>query len=181
MNKDDIQLLYEYDRWANSRVFQEASTLSVEQFTRDLGGGLRSVRDTLVHIIAGEWSWLAYWKEASPSPAFLADLRRRRDALFNPDAFPNVATVQLKWVEVEKELAEFVDRVTEEALCKMLPFRATQVKLVHLMEHVANHSTYHRGQIALMMRQLDAEPLATDFHVFLAEGRSVTPRQFKSF
>jgi uncharacterized damage-inducible protein DinB len=39
------------------------------------------------------------------------------------------------------------------------------------MQHVANHSTYHRGQIALMMRQLDAEPPATDFHVFLVEGR----------
>jgi uncharacterized damage-inducible protein DinB len=39
------------------------------------------------------------------------------------------------------------------------------------MQHLANHSTYHRGQVALMMRQLDAEPLATDFHVFLVESR----------
>jgi uncharacterized damage-inducible protein DinB len=42
------------------------------------------------------------------------------------------------------------------------------------MQHLANHSTYHRGQIALMMRQLNAEPLATDFHVFLVEGRRQT-------
>ncbi len=40
-----------------------------------------------------------------------------------------------------------------------------------MMQHLANHSTYHRGQVALMMRQLDAAPLATDFHVFLVEGR----------
>jgi hypothetical protein len=32
-----------------------ASELSAEQFTHDLGGSFRSVRDTLVHIIAGEW------------------------------------------------------------------------------------------------------------------------------
>jgi uncharacterized damage-inducible protein DinB len=57
----------------------------------------------------------------------------------------------------------------------MLPFRKTQVRLGHLMQHLANHSTYHRGQIALMMRQLNAEPLATDFHVFLVEGRRQTP------
>jgi uncharacterized damage-inducible protein DinB len=37
---------------------------------------------------------------------------------------------------------------------------------------MANHSTYHRGQVSLMMRQLGAEPTATDFHVFLVEGRS---------
>jgi hypothetical protein len=52
--KDDIQLLYEYDRWANNRVLQAASALSPEEFTRDLGGSLCSVRDTLVHIIGGE-------------------------------------------------------------------------------------------------------------------------------
>jgi uncharacterized damage-inducible protein DinB len=78
--------------------------------------------------------------------------------------------VQLKWAEVEKEQTEFVNQVTNELLEKMLPFRATQVRLAHLMQHLANHSTYHRGQLVLMMRQLDAEPVATDFHVFLAEG-----------
>ena len=129
------------------------------------------MRDTLVHIISGEWGWLAYWKEPIHSSAFLTDLRERRDALFSPDAFPNVAAVQLKWGEVEKELIEFVNHLTNESLERMLPLRSTQIRLAHLMQHLANHSTYHRGQVALMMRQLDAEPLATDFHEFLVEGR----------
>jgi len=34
------------------------------------------------------------------------------------------------------------------------------------MQHLANHSTYHRGQISLMMRQLAAAPVATDFACF---------------
>ncbi|PYX84395.1 MAG: hypothetical protein DMG70_06505 [Acidobacteria bacterium] len=92
----------------------------------------------------------------------------------HPDAFPNVAAVKLTWSEIEKEQTEFVDQVTNELLEKMLPFRTTQVKLVHLMQHLANHSTYHRGQVALMMRQLGAKPVATDFHVFLVEGRRET-------
>ncbi len=74
MNKDDIQLLYEYDRWANHRVLQAASTLTAEQFTRDLGGAFHSLRDTLVHIVAGEWGWLEYWNEPAPNDAFHADL-----------------------------------------------------------------------------------------------------------
>jgi uncharacterized damage-inducible protein DinB len=169
MTKDDIQLLYEYDRWANNRVLQAASALSVEKFTRDLGGSFRSVRDTLVHILGGEWIWLTYWNAPSHSHAFLAELRTRRDALFNPNEFPNVAAVHSKWAEVEKDQIEFVHGVTNESLEEMLPFRTTQVRLAHLMQHLANHSTYHRGQIALMMRQLGTEPLATDFHVFLVE------------
>jgi uncharacterized damage-inducible protein DinB len=174
MTKDDIQLLYEYDRWANNRVMQAVSALSAEQFTRDLRGSFRSVRDTLVHIIAGEWGWLAYWKEPSPSSTFLTDLRARRDALFNPAVFPDVAAVQLKWLAVEKVQVEFVNRLTDESLEKMVPFRTTQIRLAHLMQHLANHSTYHRGQIALMMRQLDAAPLATDFHVFLVSQKEET-------
>jgi len=170
MNKDDIQLLYEYDRWANNKVLQAASALNAEEFTRDLGGSFRSVRDTVVHIIGGEWIWLTYWKQPSPSFAMLADLRTRRDALFNPDVLPSFAAVQLKWMEVEKEQIEFVNGVTNELLEKMLPFRTTQVKLAHLMQHMANHSTYHRGQVSLMMRQLHANPVATDFHVFLMEN-----------
>ena len=83
----------------------------------------------------------------------------------------NFAAVQRKWADIEKEQAEFVNGVTNESLGRMLPIRTTQVSLAHLMQHLANHSTYHRGQIALMMRQLGAKPMATDFHVFLVEGR----------
>jgi hypothetical protein len=43
-------------------------------------------------------------------------LRKRRDALFNPNAFPTVAAVQLKWAEIEKEQAEFVNSATNESL-----------------------------------------------------------------
>jgi uncharacterized damage-inducible protein DinB len=95
----------------------------------------------------------------------------RQDARFHPEAFPDLTAVQLKWAEVEKEQMEFVNRVTNESLERMLPVLTTQISLAHLMQHLANHSTYHRGQVALMLRQLAAEPYATDFAMFLMEGR----------
>jgi uncharacterized damage-inducible protein DinB len=178
MTKHDVHLLFEYDRWANNRILQAVSALTAEQFTRDLGGGFRSVRDTLVHIIGGERGWLTYWREPSPSSDFLTDLWTRNDALFTPDAFPDVATVRLKWAEIEKEQAEFLNRVTNESLERMLPFYTIQMELAQLMQHLANHSTYHRGQIALMMRQLGAQPVATDFYLFMQDRPAATPREF---
>ena len=175
MARDNIQLLYEYDRWANNRVLLAASTLSAEKFTRDLGGSFRSVRDTLTHIIGSEWTWLRCWKEPSPSSAFITDLWTQHDALFIPNAFPDLSAVQLKWAEVEREQVEFINRATNESLGRMLPVGATQIRLAHLMQHLANHSTYHRGQVALMMRQLAAEPGATDFAMFLMEVRHEGP------
>ena len=134
-----------------------------------MGGSFHCVRDTLLHILGGEWIWLAYWRNPPDSPASLSDLKAKRDALFSPDAFPNVDVLQSKWIEIELEQSEFVNRVNNETLTKLLPFRGMRLTLMHLMQHVVNHSTYHRGQVALAMRQLGAEPLATDFHVFLLE------------
>jgi len=171
MTIDDIRLLFEYDRWANNRVLQAASALTADQFTRDLRGSFCSVRDTLLHIIGGEWGWLTYWKAPVHGPAFLAELWDRHDALFRPERFSNFEAVRMKWVEVEKEQAEFLDRLTDEALRRTFPYRKTQLSLAHLLQHLANHSSYHRGQIAVMMRQLEGKPLATDFSAFLAEGR----------
>jgi len=175
MTKDDIQLLYQYDRWANCRILNAVSTLSLEQFTRDLGGSFRSVRDTLVHILGGEWIWLAYWKDPPKGPAVLSELAARRDALFRRDQFPSLDAVRAKWDEIEKDQVEFVNHLTDDSLQQMIPFRGTEVKLVHLMQHLANHSTYHRGQIVLMMRQLGAEPVSTDFHEFLIAGMASDP------
>jgi uncharacterized damage-inducible protein DinB len=171
MNKDDIQLLFEYDRWANKCVLQAASTLSGEQFTRDLGGSFRSVRDTLVHIVSGEWGWLTIWKEPALTSAFVTELWERIELSFDPKAYCDIALVRVKWGEVEREQIDFVSGVTNESLTRMLPIRATHLSLAHLMQHMANHSTYHRGQVSTMMRQLGGKPVATDFAQFLLVGR----------
>ena len=171
MTKDDIQLLYEYDRWANHRVLQAASSRNSEEFTRDLGGSCRSVRDPLTHIVHSELGWLTCWREPSPSSAFVMHFWAQHHALFNANAFADLAAVQRKWAEVEGEQVEFVNRVTNEGWERRLTVGTTQISLAQLRQLFANHSTYHRGQVALMMRQLAAEPLSTDFAMFLMEGR----------
>jgi len=103
--------------------------------------------------------------------AFISDLHSRGGCQVAERDCRNLSLWVFEWSEIAKEQTEFVDQVTNELLERMLPFRTTEIRLAHLMQHLANHSTYHRGQVALMMRQLPSEPAATDFHVFLAEGR----------
>jgi uncharacterized damage-inducible protein DinB len=167
MTREDVRLLYEYDRWANNRILELVGALTPEQFTRDLGGSFPSVRDVLLHIVASKWAWLTYWKESAPSDRILTDLFTRSEALFPSPSFPTLATAQVKWAEVEKEGAEFVNDVSDEGLERKLPVGHTSLTLAHLMQHLANHSTYHRGQIAMMLRQLGAKAQGTDFAEFL--------------
>jgi uncharacterized damage-inducible protein DinB len=39
---------------------------------------------------------------------------------------------------------------------------------------VVNHSSYHRGQLATMLRQVGASPMATDYVLFFGQGRSAS-------
>ena len=173
MTLDDICLLFSYDRWANRRVFHAVSKLSTEQFTRDLGTSFSSIRDTLLHVIGGEWIWLQYWPAMPVPEERVAELKTRRDEEFLSERFRSAEEVNAKWLEVEQQQMKFLEDLTEEALHQPIEFRAAPIELVDLMLHVINHSTYHRGQIALMLRQVGAVPIATDYHVFRVEqGRA---------
>jgi uncharacterized damage-inducible protein DinB len=39
-----------------------------------------------------------------------------------------------------------------------------------MLQHLVNHSTYHRGQVTTLLRQLGARAEATDLLVFVDEG-----------
>jgi uncharacterized damage-inducible protein DinB len=169
MTRDDIRLLYDYDRWANHRILELVGALTPEQFARDLGGSFPSVRDVVLHIVGSKWAWLTYWKASRPSDPMLTDLFTECDTVFHSNRFPTLAAAQAKWAEIEKEEAEFVNEVTDVELDRTLPVGNTSLRLGHLLQHLANHSTYHRGQIAMMLRQLGAKAQATDFAEFLLE------------
>lgn len=159
---DEIRELYEYNRWANGRVLDAAGRLTQKEFTHDLGSSYRSVRDTLAHILAAEWIWLSRWRGTSPSGV--------------PESW-NLSTfdaLRAKWAEVEADQRAFVDGLTEEALEGVVAYRNTkgigfENPLRQLLRHVVNHSTYHRGQVITMLRQLGAEAVSTDLVLFHRE------------
>ena len=37
------------------------------------------------------------------------------------------------------------------------------------LQHLANHGTYHRGQVATLLRQLGVKPVSTDLIAFYRE------------
>jgi uncharacterized damage-inducible protein DinB len=160
MNTIDIKYIFDYNRWANKTILEVVSRLTPEQFTKDLHSSHRSVRDTIVHILAAEWIWLERWKGVSPK------------ALLDPADFPNVESVTTRLSEVADDTGEFIHGLTDEALTHAVTYTNTKgekwtYSLGQMMQHVANHSSYHRGQVATMLRQLGVEPSAVDLLVFV--------------
>ena len=57
-------------------------------------------------------------------------------------------------------------------------WKTWQYPLWREMCHVVNHSSYHRGQLTTMLRQLEMAPVPTDFLVYhdeLESGPCLTP------
>ena len=163
MNTATIRNLYEYDRWANARLLAVVSRLKSEQFTKNLGNSFSSIRDTLAHILGAEWIWLERWKGNSPK------------ALLDPKEFPTVDALRARWGRLEKDQADFLRGLSEERLQAALRYTTTEgtpfvQPLWQLMTHLVNHSTYHRGQVITLLRQVGAEPVSTDLVVFFREG-----------
>ena len=162
MDINDFRNLYEYNTWANHRSCEASGTLSPEQFTRNLGSSFPSVRDTLAHIMGAEWIWLQRWRGASPS------------SFLDASQLGTVAALRERWDPIARDLREYIHSLSASDLEKTLEYRNMAGKelaqpLWQTLQHVANHSTYHRGQITTMLRQLGALPVSTDMVAFYRE------------
>jgi uncharacterized damage-inducible protein DinB len=159
MNAQEVHALFAYDRWANARLLEAVGRLSRADFTRELGGSVGSVRGTLVHVLWGERRWLQFWREGSLMP--------------DPDvgAFPDVATLATAWADLARDRTRFAESLTDGRLVTEVSVRGGRYTLGELIQHAVSHSTYHRGQVALLLRLLGETPPATDYRLFLSETR----------
>ena len=85
MNKQDIQMLYEYNRWANARILGAAAKISEAQFLAPAEFPHGGLRGTLVHTLFAEWIWRLRWLGSPPNfrmkPEDFLTLRRPQGAL----------------------------------------------------------------------------------------------------
>jgi uncharacterized damage-inducible protein DinB len=164
MNKQDIHILYEYNRWANGRILGAAAKLSEAQFLAPAAFPHGGLRGTLVHTLFAEWIWRLRWQGASP------------DFRLKPDDFPTFTSLKTRWLEEESRLREFVAGLTEEQLKAEFDYISTEGYphrriLWEAMAHLVNHGTQHRSETAAMLTEMGHSPGDIDLIVFLNEGR----------
>jgi uncharacterized damage-inducible protein DinB len=154
--------LYEYHRWANRRLFEVATSLGEELATRDVGKQFSypTVRRMFGHLYGADKIWLARWTgdpAASPVPG---------------DEFATLAAIRAPWDALERDQRAFVESLTPADLERIIEFRnmqgqTTRVALWPVLQHVANHGTHHRSEIATMMTMISGSPPDTGMATYL--------------
>jgi uncharacterized damage-inducible protein DinB len=66
MTSDTVRTLYRDSAWATACILEHAARLRRDELAKPSGASFGSVRETLVHITAAQWIWLARWKGTSP-------------------------------------------------------------------------------------------------------------------
>lgn len=165
MDLNDIGELYAYNRWANQRTLNASAQLKGESFVRPMGSSFSSVRDTLTHILAAEWIWIERWHGRFPT------------SMLDPRDFPDLTTIRHRWEAVEGDYRHFIQALTLERLQQELVYinrsgERYSYPLWQQMTHVVNHSSYHRGQITTLLRQLAAQAVSTDFLTYYDEQQA---------
>src|SRR5438477_518819 len=111
MTPNEVQLLYDYNVWANRRSLDAAGKLAPEQFLKHLGNSFSSVRDTLAHIYGAEVIWLDRFNGRSPS------------ALPSANDFPDHTTLRAAWMDHEQRLLAFVRGLTQADLDRQMEYK----------------------------------------------------------
>jgi uncharacterized damage-inducible protein DinB len=164
---DVIRALYDYHHWANRRLLDVAAGLGEDTAGRDVGPqfSFPTVRRLLAHIYGADSIWLARWKGTSPSGLPGADIT-------------SLAALRERWDELVADQKSFVESLTASELARIVRYKNTQGQpfenpLWTLLQHVANHATHHRSEVATMLTMLSGSPPSTDlitFHRTAARG-----------
>lgn len=167
MTVQDLEVLYDYNYWANRKLFEVMARQTREEFVKPVAGSYESVRNTLVHVLSAEWGWLDRCGG------------HQRGARLRSDDYPTLESLVATWTKVEGYLREFLSTLTDEDLKREVEYSPDGIArrtmpIGDMLQHSVMHGVHHRGQVALLLRLLGRTPGNFDVIFYLAEKRGST-------
>ena len=152
---------FRYSEWATKRLVDFAKGIPEEHLTREIGNSHGGILKTFQHIYYADRDWLnrmlgtpQQFADSEPGPS-LEELDQIWWGLLNRFEM---------WASEQEDSSQVVHYHN----LKGDPYSRP---IYQIVLHVVNHGTYHRGQIAAMLRQLGHVLPYTDF-IYFVDGLS---------
>lgn len=158
MNLSDIQLLFEYNYWANQLILDKAKELSHEQLVEPTIFSYVNLLETLKHTLDSEYVWRTIFMN-----------KRFSGRLVDEELFPTLESVISYWVKEREYLNSLTDSDMESILRYDIPEGVRERTLWHCLVHIVNHGTQHRSESATMLTNFGHSPGDIDFSVYLRQ------------
>lgn len=155
--KEILKQYAAYNHWAHQRLIELMLSLPAEKPLEEVPSSFNSLLKTILHSWDAESVW---WQRVKlqervqlPSVSFQGGFADACAALLQQ------ARQWEEWVGNASDLT--LDHVFQFYTTKKEPVK---MPVFQVVMHVFNHSTYHRGQLVTMLRQLGIEKIpSTDF------------------
>jgi uncharacterized damage-inducible protein DinB len=150
-----------YNLWANTQLVEWMLGATEQQFTQDVESSFSSLKKTTAHIWNAEYGWLQYLEEKTwASPA-------------NDFESATMLNFLKKFEEHSSLLSNFVLNLDEKGFEKIYTSSdGSATTAQDIILHVFNHSTFHRGQIITIARQLGLKNAPRTDFIYYSKMRS---------
>jgi len=151
-----------YMLWADRQMLKSVRPVDAEHLNRDAGVSFHSLLGTMSHMLGAQKLWLS--RILGHPDAFV----------LGPGDFPDLLSWIKAWEETASGIEAFLAGLTDEQLAVPLSWTSLEGvphtrPLWQPILQLVNHTTYHRGQVVSLLRQMGYPAASTDLIQYYAE------------
>ncbi len=157
--KDQFIHIMEYDHWANIKLLEYIDQLSNDIFHKPMNSVFPTIAETFYHIFRAHRIW---FNRSIPELDIDESLT----------AFDSIEHAKHSFIELHAVLIDAIHQHYEnlDEIVYQSPKGATfQNNFDEIVYHLVNHGTYHRGNIASMIRECGLKGTSTDYIQYLRD------------
>lgn len=163
MQRNDARTLTRYNAWANELIFAAVAALPEGEAVKPRRSVFRNMVHTLNHNYVIDRIFQAH----------LEGRGHGYTARNTPD-HPPLAELWRAQQELDRWYIDWSDRIADVALGEKVRFGFVgggegEMTRGEILQHLVNHTSYHRGFVAQMIYDVPARPPTTDLTVFLRD------------
>ena len=174
--KSHFELMAQYNQWMNTSLFSALSGLEPLEISKDRGAFFGSILGTLNHILVGDTIWL---KRFTAHPTNFTALQAINEltlpASLSEIIHSDIVSLKSARENIDFVITNFTKEASEEDFDYNLAYTNTKGKTYkkqfgHLVQHLFNHQTHHRGQVSTLLNQQGIDIGSTDLLMLIPEA-----------
>ncbi|MCH7322760.1 DinB family protein [Solibacillus sp. MA9] len=146
--------LFQYNWQVREDWLNWCQSISEEEFHKDRIGGMKSIKETLIHIIDCELLWLNSMVEKT----IFCETRNSINQLKDIRAYSAFVKSHTKY---------FIEQLTSENENRIIEVKRRDGTILHftqkkILAHMITHEVHHIGQLSIWARELQLKPISSD-------------------
>jgi uncharacterized damage-inducible protein DinB len=156
--------MYNYHAWANGVIIDRLNELPEHVYHKEIQSGFSSVSKVLSHIYLTDYAWFDIISGISMNEAMASSSELKEEV--EKKSIEEMKKTFMDLYERNKAILSTVDM--EKVMVVDNPYAGSlETTISESVLHVVTHGSYHRGNIATMLRQMGHTSVMQDFGLYL--------------